>query len=53
MNLLDYENSIFGDVWNNETIKELEEYEPPKGTGTIEQDTYYCWQGKRIPSWFE
>ena len=56
MNLLEYENSIFGDVWNGKTIKELQEYEPPKGTGTpigTEPDPYYCWQGSRIPQWFE
>lgn len=56
MNLFDFENSIFGDVWNAKTIKELQEYEPPKGTGTpigTEPDPYYCWQGSRIPQWFE
>lgn len=30
MNLLEYENSIFGDLWNEETIKELKDFEPPK-----------------------
>lgn len=55
MNLFEYENSVFGDVWNKETIKELQEYEP-KGTGTpidAEPSPYYFWQGTRIPCWFE
>lgn len=30
MNLLEYENSIFGDLWNEETIKELKESEPKR-----------------------
>lgn len=56
MNLLEYENSIFGDLWNEETIKGLQESEPPEHTGTpldAEPDAYYCWQGTRIPQWFE
>lgn len=57
MNLFEYENSIFGDLWNEETIKELQQYKPPEGTtGTPlneEPDPYYCWQGTRIPCWFE
>ena len=53
MNLFEFENSIFDDVWNDKTIKELQVYEPPEGTGTIKQDTYYCWRGTRIPQWFE
>jgi hypothetical protein len=56
MNFFEYENSIFGDVWNEKTIKELQEHEPPEGTGTpidSEPDPYYCWQGTRIPQWFE
>lgn len=55
MNLLEFENSIFGNVWNDKTIKELQEYES-KGTGTprdAEPSPYYCWQGTRIPCWFE
>lgn len=57
MNLFEYENSIFGDLWNEETIKELQQYKPPEGTtGTPlneEPAPYYCWQGTRIPCWFE
>lgn len=53
MNLLEFENKRFPETWNKKTIKELKEHEPPKGTGTIELDPYYCWQGSRIPKWFE
>lgn len=32
MNLLDFENERFGDLWNAETIAELEQSEPHKST---------------------
>ena len=51
MNLFEYENSIFGDVWNEKTIKELHEYEPPKGTGTpigSEPNQYISLDGRYI-----
>lgn len=56
MNLLEYENSVWGDLWNEKTIKELAEYKPPKDTGTPldgEPDQYYCIRMWRIPKWFE
>ena len=53
MDLFEFENERFPGTWNKKTIKELKEHEPPEGTGTIELDQYYCWQGSRIPKWFE
>jgi hypothetical protein len=56
MNLFEYENSVWGEVWNDKTIKEIQKYEPPEGTGTSineEPDAYYCWYGTRIPCFFE
>lgn len=56
MNLLEFENIRFPDTWNDKTIKELMEYEPPEGTGTAidsEPNPYYFWRGSRIPCWFE
>ena len=67
MNLLEFENQQFGDVWNEETINELRSHiQPhkryqilfPKVDRTNEgwemkQDEYYMWRGWRIPKWFE
>lgn len=52
MNLIDYENQMYGDLWNEKTLKELKEYEPPENTGTIEQQQYECYFGRYIPDSF-
>ena len=54
--LLDFENEQFPGTWTEETIKELQEYKPPEGTGTSHDNKpnpYYFWRGSRIPQWFE
>ena len=65
MNLLEYENSVFGDVWNEQTIKELRESAPPERTNrTMFPDVdrsdegfetqnreFELWQGTRFPLW--
>jgi len=48
MNLLEFENQLFKDLWNEETIKELKEHEPPEGTGTIEPRQYECYAGSYL-----
>ena len=50
MNLFEYENKVFGEVWNEKTIKELQEQEPVGGTGW-EQKEYELWYGRRFPQW--
>lgn len=40
MNLLEYENSIFGDVWNEQTIKELKESAPPERREYTEKEMF-------------
>ena len=52
--LFDFENQQFGEVWNEETIKELKDFEPVGGTPLRSEPLeYYCWYGKRLPQWFE
>lgn len=36
MNLFEFENEQFPDLWNKETIKELKEYRPPKNKRSTE-----------------
>lgn len=67
MNIFEYENKRFPGTWTAEDIKKLRDYRPPERENTemfpnvdrsderweIKPDEYYCWQGSRIPSWFE
>ena len=51
MNLLEFENQQFPGTWTEETIKELQEHEPPEGTGTplgSEPPRYECYYGKYL-----
>lgn len=40
MNLLEFENTQFSGLWNEETIKELEEYEPLKRREYTEKEMF-------------
>lgn len=67
LSLFEYENQMFGDIWTEESIKELRRHEPKRNRPSIlfpdvdrtdpnwnlTPDEYYCWQGSRIPCWFE
>lgn len=67
MNLLEFENQQFGDLWNEQTIKELKEYQPPKKENDVmfpdvdrsderfemHQDEFHCMRGWKFPQWFE
>lgn len=64
MNLLEYENQRFDDLWNDETINGLKKNEPARKETEMfpdvdrtdehwemKQDEYHLWQGKRLPQW--
>lgn len=53
MNFFEFENETFPGTWTEKTIKELKNNEPSNSSGSIRPDEYYCWQGLKIPCWFE
>lgn len=67
MNIFEYENIQFPDLWNKKTISECENYKIPERRENVcfpdvdrsleqwenKPDEYHLWQGTRIPQWFE
>lgn len=60
MNLLEFENERFGNLWNAETIAELEESEPKKSINTdifyqdeMEKELYRLYQEANWQEYFD